>query len=173
MHAHGSEYTSTKLSAFSNLTRRADCSPYLQMFLNLEICILKFVYAFTTLIYEFRESVTFSTVNFTSRYILTCTLKLIPNLVHFFFSKTFEVKLFNLLNHLGHRSADRTVWFAAFLTHLRWIFKRCGASISVNACADLHVTVLFNVWIDLFSDVNMAVERRQAKPQSQLSPPRR
>ncbi|KAE8298296.1 Nuclear receptor coactivator 5 [Larimichthys crocea] len=32
---------------------------------------------------------------------------------------------------------------------------------------------MFNVWIDLFSDVNMEVERRQPKLQSQQSPPRR
>ena len=36
-----------------------------------------------------------------------------------------------------------------------------------------NVTVMFNVWIGLFSDVNMAAERRQSKPQSRPSPTRR
>lgn len=42
-----------------------------------------------------------------------------------------------------------------------------------SADIKLNVTVMFNVWIGLFSDVNMAAERRQSKPQSRLSPSRR
>lgn len=51
---------------------------------------------------------------------------------------------------------------------------RCGDSILPERMnLILHVTVMFNVWIDLLSDVNMAVERRQAKPPIHQSPPRR
>lgn len=83
---------------------------------------------------------------------------------------SFELPLARML-HFDSSTLDFQVCISEL--HFIWIMERHGASFSVNAYADFHVTVMFNVWIDLFSDVNMAVERRQAKPQSQPSPPRR
>lgn len=91
--------------------------------------------------------------------------------------------------HLKLNSTDLLTRFAAFWHLVQFGFSSLdiGAQFHLdhgsvwrdfsilreNTWADLHITVMFNVWIDLFSDVNMAVERRQAKPQSQQSPPRR